>query len=146
MKSKNTRPNDKLAILLGFATSISVILGIAVFFLAGGGESIMDYIMIALTLVMVVGASFLIVKKTSNVRAGLPAEDELSKRISWKAGAYSYYASVWTAVALIWYNLLLPKILGVPELGTLHLMAFVILIPGIFFVMLSLVFARKGSV
>ena len=144
MKGKKGR--DKLSIVLGFAVSLSAILGVLVFFLTGGGESIMEYIFMGLVVVLVIGASVLIVKKTSNVRAGLPGEDELSKRISWRAGAYSYYTTMWLAIALMWYNLLIAGILGLPQLDTFGIVGAIILIPGIVFVGLSLYFGRKGNI
>lgn len=136
---------EKRSIVLRIGISLSAIIAIAVLFLYPGGLSAFEYFASILVLVLVIGATIIIIKRMRDVKAGLPTEDELAKKVSWKAGAYAYYASIWIAVGLIWFPLV-AEIFGFRELTVMEALGTVILLSGAVYIGLYFLFNRKGDV
>ena len=142
--------SDKFKIFLGLVGSGLALLGVFFFFAMsesmGEAVGISDTIMISLVIIMVILAAYLFSTRMKDVQKGLPAEDEMSKKISHKAGAYAYYASVLTAVALFWYNTFFVDNFGFPKLSFTEAMAVIALFPGVIFMLLALYFNKRGDV
>jgi hypothetical protein len=73
-------------------------------------------------------------------------EDERAKKLHWKAGAYTYYATIWLAIGTMWYNIIFADILGFPELTAGQVVAVIVLVSAIFWFMFQFYFRRKGDV
>jgi hypothetical protein len=80
--------------------------------------------------------------RIKNMRAGLPQEDERSKRISYKAGYYGFIAAIWSAVG----SNLLTEIIYDEELRGGLVTASVVLVSGLVFVIAYLYLMMKGDV
>lgn len=72
--------------------------------------------------------------------------DELTKKTTWKAGYFSYLFSIWVAVSLLWYNILVPDRFGVSELTVEQVIGILVLFPGVFLIGLALHLNTKGDV
>ena len=58
-----------------------------------------------IVIILIVGfAIYIAMNRLRSVRRGEPAEDELSKKILLKASSFSYYASLYLWVAMIFVN------------------------------------------
>ena len=138
--------SDRAKIGIGFGVSGIAVLGLVLFLLGGAVYDPIEVAFILLTIVLVVGATYIMINKSRAVKKGLPVDDELSKKVSWKAGAYSYFATIWIAIAIMWYNTLGVDKLGLPELDTIKIVGIIVLLSGVIYVGLALLFNRKGSI
>lgn len=138
--------SDRTKIGIGFGVTGIAILGLVMFALGGGAMDLTEMVFILLTLVLVAGVTYIMISKSKAVKKGLPAEDELSKKVSWKAGAYAYYATIWIAIAIMWYNTLGVDKFGVPELDTIQIIGLIVLLSGVIYIGLALLFNKKGNI
>ena len=90
--------------------------------------------------------SFFLWDKIKNLRVGLPSKDERAKKLHWKAGAYTYYATIWIAVGSMWYNIIFAENLGYPELTAGQVVAVIVLISAVLWMLLNILFIRQGDV
>ena len=137
---------DKLGMALGIGIGIAALVGLLFFLKNPGKLDVIEYVYFVLILLILAGTSIILWKKAKDIKAGLPIEDELAKKTAWKAGYYSYLFSVWVAVSLLWYNIIIPERFGVPELTVEHVIGVLVLLPGAFFIGLSMYFNKKGDV
>ena len=127
-------------------TAFSVIIIVAVvltlfFYLAGAGDIEMEEIgMAGIVLIIVVFAIYIILDRIRNLKMGLPAKDEMEKKINWKAGYYGFIAAIWGAV----FGPLVIDILFGYELEGSRVSALVVLVSGIVFAVSYLYLRRKG--
>ena len=135
---------NKIKIVLSFLVSALVILGLFIYLANATGLSTVDYGGILLILLLVGGATAIMLNKTKDVKAGLPMEDELSKKMGWKAGYYTYLTTLWIVVGLIWYDGLSAR-WGMPDLSTEELLGAVVLLSGVVFIGLYFYFSRRGD-
>lgn len=138
--------NNKLTVVLGLGVAVSVFVLLSLFITASENLDLIEYIFIVVSIGFVICLTLTVFKRTKEIRAGLPTDDELSNKISQKAGNYAWLASVWTAIGLIWYNTLIVDVFGVPELTTEHSLGTVILLSGVIFFGALFYFNRKGNV
>ena len=137
---------DKYGLILGIGIAIAALIGV-LFFLKNSGElAVIEYIYLLLVLLIVVGTSIILLKKAKDIKVGLPAWDELTEKTTWKAGYYTYLFSVWVAVILLWYNILVPERFGIYELTVEQVIGILVLLPGVFFIGLALYLNNKGDV
>jgi len=137
---------DKYGLILGLGIAIAALVGL-LFFLKNSGElEVIEYIYLLLVLLIVAGTSIILLKKAKDIKVGLPVGDELTEKTTWKAGYYTYLFSVWIAVSLLWYNILVPERFGVPELSVEQVIGILVLLPGAFFIGLALYLNKKGEV
>ena len=137
---------DKLSITFGIGIALLALLGMLFFFKNSGELEVIEYVYFVLILLIVAGTSLILWKKSKDIKSGLPIGDELTKKTTWKAGYYSYLFSVWVAIGLMWYNIIIPERFGVPELTVEHVIGVLVLLPGAFFIGLSMYFNKKGDV
>lgn len=137
---------DKLGLALGIGIAIAALLGLLFFLKNSGKLDAIEYVYFMLILLILAGTSIILWKKAKDIKAGLPVGDELAKKTTWKAGYYSYLFSVWVAVSLLWYNILVPERFGVPELTVEQVIGIIVLLPGAFFIVLAMYLNKKGDV
>ena len=130
--------NKVLTVGLGIGIILAVI-GTMFFYASGAslnGFNISESMLITGVIIVVVGASWHLVDRFRNFRAGLPIKDEMSKRLEHKAGYYAFLTSIYIALGLTFF---------VEGLTTSHLAGAIILLSSITFMGLNIYYNRKGS-
>lgn len=143
-KTGKAASSDKMKVKIGVTIIGIALLGLALFAM-GGIYNFTEMIFVILTIILVIGSAVIMINKTKAVKKGLPAEDELSKKVSWKAGAYSYFATIWIAIAIMWYNTLGVDKLGLYELSTVEIVGVIVLVSGVIYIGLAMLFNRRGG-
>ena len=110
--------------------------------LSTGGQDPSAYLLVIIPIVLILSASYIIWDRIKNMRAGLPHEDERSKRINYKAGYYGFIAAIWSAlgsntISVIMYD---------KDLRGGLVVASVVLVSGLVFVIAYLYLMMKGDV
>ncbi|KAF5424167.1 MAG: hypothetical protein C5S44_02220 [Candidatus Methanocomedens sp.] len=137
---------NKYGLILVLGIAIAALVGL-LFFLKNSSElAVIEYIYLLLVLLIVVGTSIILLKNAKEIKIGLSVGDELTEKTTWKAGYYTYLFSVWVAISLLWYNILVPERFGVPELSVEQVIGILVLLPGAFFIGLAFYFNKKGDV
>ena len=137
---------DKLVLVLGIGIALAALAGSLLFLKNSGKLEVIEYIYLLLVLLLLAGTSIILWKKVKDIKVGLPVGDELTKKTTWKTGYFSYLFSIWVAVSLLWYNILVPERFGVAELTVEQVIGILVLLPGVFFIGLALYFNNKGDV
>ena len=132
-------------IVVSAGIGILVLLGVIFYILGSENIDVLDLGLIILPIILVIGVLFILKDRISNVRAGLPVEDERAKKLGWKAGAYSYFATIWLAVGSLWYNIFADNY-GFPMLNIEGVIAVIVLGSGIIWMLLFFIFTRTGDV
>lgn len=99
-------------------------------------------IAMAIALVAIVAAS----EKVTSMKTGLPLEDELSKKATWKAGYYAFITGLWLAIGIMFANLIATELLRLPEIEFRYAFEALVVVPAISFVVLALWFKKKGNI
>jgi len=103
MKNKS---KDRIGIVAGLIVTALVLATLVLWVTNMGSinllESIMSIPIILLLLVII--ATWVLVDRIRNMRAGLPAKDEMTVKLAHKAGYYAYLASIYIALAFMWYS------------------------------------------
>ena len=137
---------EKMSIIAMAGVAALVLIGV-IFYMSGSGTlELSDILMVIIAIVLVVGALVLIWDRIKNIRAGLPSADERAKKLHWKAGAYTYYATIWIAVGTMWYNIIFSEHFGHPELTAGQVVAVIVLLSSMIWFILQFYFMRKGDV
>jgi len=136
---------EKLSILLGAGAAVLVIILVFIYFFATDSIDYSDILLIIIPIMLVIGAVYLLKDRIQNLRAGLPSADERSRKLHWKAGAYSYYAAIYIAIGTMWYNIIFAENLGFPELNTGQVVATIVLLSSIIWFGLQFYFLRRGD-
>jgi hypothetical protein len=136
---------EKLQIFVMTLVGVAVILGVVFFVLGSQNLELSDLALIIIPLILVVATLALIWDKIKNLRVGLPSEDERAKKLHWKAGAYSYYSTIWIAVGIMWYNIFAEN-LNLHVLTAIQVIAAIILLSAICFFAFNFYFMRKGDI
>lgn len=137
---------NKYGLILVLGIAIAALVGLLFFFKNSSELAVIEYIYLLLVLLIVVGTSIILLKNAKEIKIGLPVGDELTEKTTWKAGYYTYLFSVWVAISLLWYNILVPERFGVPELSVEQVIGILVLLPGAFFIGLAFYFNKKGDV
>ena len=102
--------------------------------------------MVSVAGVIVLGALFIVRKKLSAVKKGLPTRDEMERRVSHKAGYYAFIASIWFSLAVMFYAGIGVEEYSLPALLPRHYPALIVAFTGLVFVVSYLWLDWKGSV
>jgi hypothetical protein len=137
---------EKLSIILGAGITILVLFILGIYILGAQTIEFSDALMILIPIVLVIGTIILLKDRITNVRAGLPSADERSKKLHWKAGAYTYYATIWIAVGTLWYNIIFADNLGFPALDAGYVVAIIVLASAAVWFLFQFYFLRKGDI
>ena len=142
------KDNDKLRIVLGLALSVMVIVGAGFYFQfsASTGYNLGELISIAAAIVLSLAAVYYIWERKKDVDAGMPFEDELSKKVMHRAAYYAYFASMYTALAVSMFKENIEAIVGISELMVSDVVGIVVLVPAIVFFVAIFYFKRRGDV
>ncbi|MCI0504025.1 hypothetical protein L0Y65_04905 [Candidatus Micrarchaeota archaeon] len=99
-------------------------------------------IAMAVALVAIVAAS----EKITSMKTGLPLDDELSRKATWKAGYYAFVTGLWLAIGIMFANLAMTEFFNLPELEFRYAFEAMIVVPGLTFVVLAMWYKKKGDV
>ena len=132
-------------IIIMTLVGILVLIGVLFYILGSSNLDLGEFFLIIIPIILVIAAMVIIWDKIKNLRAGLPSEDERAKKLNWKAGAYSYFATIWISVGLLWYNIFAEN-LDLPILNVGQVIASIVLLSGLCFFTFSFYLMRKGDV
>ena len=136
---------EKISVILGAIIGITVFFGVVFYINAIQKVELYDLILIIIPIILVLGVIFLLRDKIKNIKAGLPSDDERAKKLQWKAGTYTYFATIWIAVGIMWYNIFAENS-SLNELNTKQVIAAIVLLSAVCFFILNFYFMRKGDV
>lgn len=137
---------DKISIVLGAGVTVLVLFGIVFYIFGSDNIGLSDILLIVIPMVLVIGSIILLRDRIINIRAGLPSADERSKKLHWKAGAYTYYATIWIAIGTLWYNIIFSDNLGFPALNAGQVVATIVLASAAIWFILQFYFLKKGDI
>jgi len=137
---------EKILIALGLGVSALVAISVLLYLSVAGNLEKIEYIYFVLIAVIVAGSTILFLKKTKAVKAGLPVDDELAKKVAWKAGYYTYIATIWLAVSILWYNGLGHDAFGFTPLTVEMTVGVIVLVSGVIFLGLAAYFNQQGDI
>ena len=136
---------DKIGVVVGAGVAALVIVGVFFYLLRADSLEFSNILMVIIPIILAIGAIVLLWDKIKSIRAGLPSADERAKKLHWKAGAYTYYATIWIAVGTMWYNIIFADNLGFPELTAGQVVAVIVLLSAVLWFVLQFYFMRKGD-
>jgi hypothetical protein len=119
--------------------------GFSLFFsMPGGSVWLMASVAIAMAiaLVAIVATS----EKIVSMKTGLPLDDELSRKATWKAGYYAFVTGLWLAIGIMAANLVGGELFKLPGLDFKYAFEAMIVVPALVFIILAMWFRKKGNV
>lgn len=122
-----------------------LIAGFSLFFSSPGSSLwlvVSAAIAVAIGVIAVVAAS----RKVASIKTGLPLEDELSKKATWKAGYYAFLAGLWLAICIMGANIFAVEFLKLPEIEFRYAFELLIVVPAFVFIFLSMRFKKQAVV
>lgn len=138
--------NEKMKNVLGLVIAVLVVLGVFAYFVFQQSVNLPEIVFIAVVpVLLVLGAVYLIWNRVKAIKAGLPAEDELSKKALGKAGYYGFFAAIYGALGLMFYNSLAEENLWL-VLDADRMAEAIILISAVVFMASALWMTFKGNV
>ncbi len=147
MESKEKgRKEDLNKIIIGIAVAVMVILGLAVYLMSGIPPTFDEIMLSVVVMVVVVLAFVVIVKRFRAYKSGLPAEDEMSKKIFQKAGYYAWLFAIYAALISRFIGEEVAERTGDWSLVGTYMTVAVILGSALFFFVTYFYFSRKGNV
>ncbi|GEM_PF-1939779 len=141
--------SDKAKTMIGLGITGTVIF-LIVFFATGtiieGKLGFFELTYAAILLFLVGGSTLVFVQRNKDLKKGVAIEDELSKKVFRKAGSQAYFASVWIAVGLLWYNGFITDNSTLKALSMAQTLGLMIILPGAIFIGLAFIYSKKGEV
>ena len=136
---------DKIGVVVGAGVAALVIVGVFFYLLRADSLEFSNILMVIIPIILAIGVIVMLWDKIKSIRAGLPSADERAKKLHWKAGAYTYYATIWIAVGTMWYNIIFADNLGFPELTAGQVVAVIVLLSALLWFVFQFYFMRKGD-
>lgn len=141
---------DKTRLLITKVFGVVMVLGI-VFFLAGvfiyesaGGMSLIDMMLLLAPAILVIAVLIMFLRRMDRgVKAGLPLDDEMSKRLKERAGYLTFVITIWFMIGLVWYNGFIVD-MGFPEIATRYMPMITLLFMLAVFGVIWLLISRRG--
>jgi hypothetical protein len=132
----------KILITLGILVVALVLITFATYL--ASAETILygEIASLAIILILVIFAIYILWDMTRNVSKGLPTGDERTKHITYQAGYYGFIAAIWSVV----FAPLFTNIIFDYEMETDYISGAVVLISGLVFAISYLYLSRKRSV
>ena len=144
MKTKKQKRNqDKMKVIAGFIVSATVILTLVVYMLFAGSLQLSEILVFPVVIVIGLLALFLVIKRAKAYKSGLPFDDELEKKVKWKAGYYTFLVIIYVSLGVAWYADFLEKA-GTP-MPARYAAYIVILASAVLFFIFYLYLGRKGD-
>jgi len=139
---------DKLRLFIMAVITITLLYVIFLFFFSWPVEdlNIWEIITIVIPLILVVFMVFFIVRRYRDIRAGMPLEDERSKKVITKTAAMSFYTTLYWLLFISWLKGPIAKTLGLEYLDAGQTTAVAILGMTVFFFGFWLYYNRKGKI
>jgi len=137
--------NEKMKIVIGAVVTGTVVLG-AVVAMGIGDMGSSELLMVFGAVALSLGSLYFVKDKLGDMKKGLPTEDELSKQIMNRAGALSYYFTIWLAIAIMWIDTLYFKDVLGTHLTTMEIVGAIVLVSGGFFIGTAIFLKKLGRV
>ena len=137
---------EKFSIIVGIGVATLLILVIGFYFIGSSSLDFYDMLLIIVPIILVLGVITILWDRIKNLKAGLPSADERAKKLHWKAGAYTYYTTIWISVGTLWYNIIFADNLGFPELSAGQVVAIIVLLSALCWFIFQFYFIRKGDI
>ncbi len=131
---------EKLSILAGVGIICAVIVTLAFFIHSIGNLDTGKIFLIIIPFILVASAVFILWDRIKNIKRGLPAQDERSKQIGYKAAYYGFIAAIWAAVGAPLFAGIIFDI----ELKGNYVTAAVVLFSGLVFIVSYIILAYRG--
>lgn len=132
--------SQKILIAAILATIILVIITIAAYFASAGNIEIQEASIFVIIAIIVIFATYILYDISKNTKRGLPAGDERTKNIGYKAGYYGFIAAIWSSV----FGPITVSILFDYEMPGDYVSAIVVLAGGLVFALSYIILNRKG--
>jgi hypothetical protein len=93
----------KSSLIFIIAASVTASLGFWIYYVMEGSLALTDIFQFSVILILIVFALYIGIKRIQSERKGLPAEDELSKKVLSKAASSAFYLSLymWLAISYL---------------------------------------------
>ena len=140
------RKEDRNKIVTGLAAVVMVVMGIGVYFSSGGPPTLHEMMLTLVVLVVVALALVMFWKRFRAYKTGLPAEDEMSRKIFQKAGYYSWMFAIYAALFSRFAGEAVAERTGDWSIVGTYMTVAVILGSALFFFVMYFWFSRKGNV
>ena len=132
---------DKIGIVLGIGIAAMVLVTLTLYSISAGNFGLNEILEIAIVLILVASAMYILWDRIKNVKKGLPAKDERLILTNYKAGYYAFIAAIWSAVlGPVFFEILFDY-----ELPGSRVSAVVVLVSGFVFVASYLYMYWKGK-
>jgi hypothetical protein len=131
----------KVAAIIGFLITLAVVLSLTIWMVNQETIEYSEFGQVAILIVLVASAGYILWDRIKNIRKGLPGKDERTISISYKAGYFGFIAAIWSAV----FSPVLIDIMIGYELDGGDVAAIVVLIGGFVFVVSYLYLFWKGK-
>ncbi|MBU0636101.1 hypothetical protein KKE06_03680 [Candidatus Micrarchaeota archaeon] len=125
---------DLLRIVIGFCVVAAVLGTLCVYALHAAPIEFGEILLIAVILIIVVGAAAIVWQRTKDAKKGLPTEDERSLKTAYKAGYYAFIVAIWSAVGVNWIDIFITEELGGTALTLSQGTGVVVLLSGLVFI------------
>lgn len=132
---------DIKEVILGVGIAAAVLVTLTFFVLNAGNIELDELLPIAIVIILVLSAIYILWDRIKNMKRGLPAQDERLKLTNYKACSYGFIASIWSAVGAP----LISGILFDYELEGHYVTAVVVLCGGLAFFISYFYLAWKGD-
>jgi hypothetical protein len=137
--------SEKFKIFLGFVIA-AVGIATAFVWLSNTGFELGAVAPFSVILIIVGLAAWVLMRRASAVKAGLPAEDELSKKVMHKAGYYAFLTTIYIALFVGMFEEDIAGFFGLPELEVHSATGLIILLSAVSFMASFFILSRRGSV
>ena len=97
-----------------------------------------------LALLILIGV-LVIWKRLKDRKSGFPLTDERTQKLNWKAAYYAMFLGQYFIVAYLLVNIVGREFFGMPELEAGYPMITELLVSSVSFLVLRLLFSRKGD-
>lgn len=139
-RQKKMNPT-KLIIALGFTGVALVLITLAIYLAYIQTIDLQVIALFAIIALIIIFALYVLWDKTKSVTKGLPAADERTKNISYKAGYYGFIAAIWSAV----FTPVVVDIIFNYEMEGSQVSGVVVIVAGLVFFLSYLVLSGKGK-
>ena len=137
---------DKVSLAIGLVVVAAVIVTLGVYMLAVP-EINVGTLMTPLIVIVLVALAFWVLRdRAKSIKQGLPAQDEMSRKIWHKSGYYAWLVTIYICLGLSWANEILMEDFGFGGLIARHMAFAILALSALTFFILYFWFSRKGNV
>ncbi len=132
---------DKIGVIVGLLVTILVLVTLAFYMMNAGTIEFTNIASLAIIIILIAAATYIIWDRAKNIRKGLPAKDERLININYKAGYYGFIAALFSPFA----SQFIADITLGHELTGSQVTAVIVITSGMVFVISYLYMAWKGN-